>query len=80
MDQELAKLALAGLGYGATFVGKAAFSFASSMALKKITTFVDDKSKSTKKLSELKKKLDSYLNVLIPIIDMIELAGIIYIT
>jgi hypothetical protein len=75
MDQIFAQLALAGLGHSASFVTKAAFSFATSVAMSKITKLVDSsKLKTNLNFNRIKSKLDKYLQIIEPIIDLVELA------
>ena len=73
MEQVLAKLALT----GATFVGKAAFSYATSLALNRIKSFVKHTKSNVQlqTLQQLEKKLQTKLAILTPVIDLCELSS-----
>jgi RanGTP-binding protein len=68
MDQLLSQVALT----SASFVGRAAWSYASGIALKKITKQIEETTGNSK-LTFLEKKLQRKLSVLTPVIDTIEL-------
>ncbi|KAI8905535.1 RanGTP-binding protein-domain-containing protein [Gorgonomyces haynaldii] len=78
MEQLLSKLALS----GASFVGKAAFSYCTSLALKKLSGLVDGQPKHEsvqlntlqQKIQSLQTLLQQRVSIINPIIDLIELS------
>ncbi|KAJ3372560.1 Ca(2+)-dependent cysteine protease [Kappamyces sp. JEL0680] len=84
MDDIISKIAVT----GAAFVGKAAWSYAASVALKKVTTYVeqatakpasqddsqeDNTPELAAELQHLQQKLEKKLRIITPIIDQVEL-------
>lgn len=69
MEQIISQVALT----SATFVGRAAWSYASGLAMKKITKQIEATTGNSKKLTVLEQKLHRKLSILTPIIDSMEL-------